>query len=149
MRHIKTLFLFAVSLFITGCNNSNKKIIIHTDNAPAAVGPYEQAVVINNMIYCSGQIGLDPTTNMLVEGGIEPQTHQVFANIKAVLEAASSCLDNVIKTTVFLTNLEDFSKVNEIYSTYFTEGSYPARSCVEVSELPKNALVEIEVVAYK
>lgn len=133
------------SMFLAGCNSDVK--VIHTDNAPQAIGPYSQATVVDGMVYCSGQIALDPTTNKLVEGDIAAQTHQVMKNLKAVLEAAGSSLEKVTKTTIFLVNLDYFSDVNNVYATYFGEGHYPARSCVEVSELPKGALVEIEAIA--
>lgn len=123
-----------------------KKEIVSTKNAPGAVGPYSQAVKCDNMVYTAGQIALDPVTGQMVEGGIKEQTHQVFANLKAVLEAAGTSLENVVKTTVFIVDMDKFGEVNEVYASYFT-GDFPARSCVEVSRLPKGALVEIEVVA--
>lgn len=122
------------------------KQIISTPNAPAAVGPYSQAVVANGLVYTAGQLGLVPATGDLVEGDVAAQTHQVIANLKAVLEAAGSDLTQVIKTTVFLQRMDDFAAMNKVYSEYFTE-PYPARSTVEVAKLPKNGLVEIEVVA--
>ncbi|HOO11760.1 MAG TPA: RidA family protein [Bacillota bacterium] len=122
------------------------KEIVSTKNAPGAVGPYSQAVKYGSMVYTAGQIALDPGTGQIVEGGIKEQTHQVFANLKAVLEAAGTSLENVIKTTVFIVDMDKFGEVNEVYANYFT-GDFPARSCVEVSRLPKGALVEIEVVA--
>ena len=118
---------------------------IHTDNAPKAVGPYSQAIAVNGFIYCAGQIGLDPETNELVEG-LEKQTHQIFANIKAVVEEAGSDLDHVVKTTIFLKDIADYGKVNELYGTYFLTHK-PARSAVAVAAIPKNALIEIEVIA--
>ncbi len=121
--------------------------IISTTNAPAAVGPYSQANLVGNMLYCSGQIPLDPATGDIVGNDIEAQTHQVFANIKAVLEAAGTDLSNVIKTTCFLQDISDFVKMNEVYASYFSDGVYPSRSAFEVAKLPKNALVEIEVIA--
>lgn len=122
------------------------KQIISTPNAPAAVGPYSQAVVANGLVYTAGQLGLVPATGQLIEGGVTEQTHQVIANLKALLEAAGSDLSQVIKTTVFLQRMDDFAAMNKVYSEYFTE-PYPARSTVEVAQLPKNGLVEIEVVA--
>jgi len=122
------------------------KEIVSTKNAPGAVGPYSQAVKYGSMVYTAGQIALDPGTGQIVEGGIKEQTHQVFANLKAVLEAAGTSLENVIKTTVFIVDMDKFGEVNEVYANYFT-CDFPARSCVEVSRLPKGALVEIEVVA--
>ncbi|MBQ0008810.1 MAG: RidA family protein [Firmicutes bacterium] len=102
---------------------------------------------IDKTVYCSGQIAIDPTTNTLIDEDISAQTHQVMKNIKEVLKAASSSLDKVVKATIFLTDMNNFAVVNEIYKSYFTENNYPARSAVEVSELPKGALVEIEVIA--
>lgn len=118
---------------------------VYTPNAPAAIGPYSQAIVVNNTVYTSGQIPIDPITGKMIEGGIEIQAEQVMNNLKAVLEEAGSCLENVIKTTCFLKNMNDFVAFNEIYGQYFTEK--PARSCVEVAYLPKGALVEVEVIA--
>jgi 2-iminobutanoate/2-iminopropanoate deaminase len=123
-----------------------KKEIVSTKNAPGAVGPYSQAVKCGNMVYTAGQIALDPVTGQMVDGGIKEQAHQVFANLKAVLEAAGTSLDNVVKTTVFITDMDKFGEVNEVYGSYFS-GDFPARSCVEVARLPKGALVEIEVIA--
>lgn len=123
------------------------KKTINAPKAPAAVGPYVHAVEANGLIFTSGQIGLIPETGELQEG-IEAQTHQVFKNLTAVLEAAGSDLDNAVKTSVFLDDINDFGKVNEIYAEYF-KGETPARSCVEVAKLPKGALVEIEVIAVK
>lgn len=121
------------------------KEIIHTEKAPAAVGPYIQAAKVNGIVYCSGQIGLVPQTGTLVEG-IEAQAHQVMKNMGAVLEAAGSDYSKVIKTTIFLADIKDFVVVNGIYESYFG-GNFPARSCVEVSNLPKGALVEVECIA--
>lgn len=118
---------------------------IHTNKAPEAIGPYEQGIVVNNMFYSSGQIPLT-ADGELVEGDIEEQTHQVFRNLQAVLEEANASLETVVKTTVFLKNMEDFPTMNEVYGQYFKEHK-PARSCVEVARLPKDVLVEIEVVA--
>lgn len=119
--------------------------IIHTKKAPEAIGPYSQGMVVNNLFYSSGQIPLTADGTMK-EGGIEEQTHQVFANIRAVLDQAGASLESVIKTTIFIKNMDDFAKINEVYGSYFTEHQ-PARSCVEVARLPKGALIEIEVVA--
>ncbi|GGE53995.1 reactive intermediate/imine deaminase [Pullulanibacillus camelliae] len=116
-----------------------------TQEAPEAIGPYSQGMIVNNMFYSSGQIPLTKE-GQLVEGGIEAQVHQVFANLQAVLESAGASLSTVVKTTVFIQDMEDFPVVNEIYGTYFKE-HLPARSCVEVAKLPKNARVEIEVIA--
>ena len=118
--------------------------IISTQNAPAAIGPYSQAIAVNGMLFASGQIPLDPKTGTLVEGGIEAQTERVMQNIKAVLEAAGTDFSRVVKTTCFLRDINDFAAFNEIYGAYFT--GKPARSCVQ-AVLPKNAAVEVEVVA--
>lgn len=120
--------------------------VIATKNAPAAVGPYSQAIDCGDTVYCSGQIPLDPQTGAVVEGGLEAQAHQMFHNVKAVLAEAGLGLENVVKTTVFMTDLGQFGALNAIYAEYFAE-PYPARSCVEVSALPKGVLVECEVIA--
>lgn len=120
--------------------------VIATKNAPAAVGPYSQAIDCGDTVYCSGQIPLDPQTGAVVGGGLEAQAHQMFRNVKAVLAEAGLSLQNVVKTTVFMTDLGQFGALNAIYAEYFAE-PYPARSCVEVSALPKGVLVECEVVA--
>ena len=120
---------------------------IETKNAPAAIGPYSQAIEVNGMIYTSGVIGVDPKTGIAGET-IEEQTTRVFENLKGLLEDAGSSLDQAIKTTVFIKNMDDFGKVNEIYASYFS-GAFPARSCVEVARLPKDLLIEVEVIALK
>ena len=120
--------------------------VIHTPNAPAAVGPYSQAIYCGDLVFCSGQIPLVPATGEVVEGGIEAQTRQIFANIQAVLAEAGLTLANVVKTTVFMTDLGQFGVFNGIYGEYFPENP-PARSCVEISKLPKGVSVEIEVIA--
>lgn len=120
--------------------------VIHTTNAPAAVGPYSQAIDCGDLVFCSGQIPLVPATGEVVEGGIEAQTRQIFANIQAVLAEAGLTLANVVKTTVFMTDLGQFGVFNGIYGEYFPENP-PARSCVEISKLPKGVSVEIEVIA--
>ena len=122
----------------------NKKIV-KTTKAPQAIGPYSQAVVLGDMVYASGQLGMDPET-MNLEESVAAQAHQALKNVKAILEEAGSGLENVVKTTVFLADINDFVEVNEIYAQYFTE-PYPARSAVEVANLPKFAKVEIEVIA--
>jgi len=122
------------------------KQIIHTDQAPAAVGPYSQAVTLGNLVFTAGQIPLIPAEKRLVDGGIQEQTRQALSNIQAVLEAAGTTLTNVVKTTVFLDSMDDFAKMNEVYAEFFTENP-PARSTVEVSRLPLGALVEIEAIA--
>lgn len=124
----------------------SNRTIIHTDAAPKAIGPYSQAIVANGLVFCSGQVPIDPDTGELVLGGIEEQTHRALRNLKAVLEAAGSGLDRVLKTTVFLQNMGDFAAMNAVYATYFPYDP-PARSTVEVAKLPRNALVEIECIA--
>ena len=121
------------------------KKIISTENAPAAIGPYSQAVDIGNLVFASGQIPLDPKTGTIPEG-IEAQAAAALTNAKSIVEAAGLTMDDVIKTTVFIKNMDDFAKINEIYATFFT-GDYPARSCVDVSRLPKDVLIEVEVIA--
>ena len=123
------------------------KTIISTNNAPAAIGPYSQAVEVNGMVYTSGQIPVNPATGEIPEG-IEAQAKQVMENVKNLLEAAGTGMANVVKTTVFIKNMDDFRKINEIYSGYF-EGDCPARSCVEVARLPKDVLMEMEAIAIK
>ncbi len=119
--------------------------IVHTQNAPAAIGPYSQAIKANGFVFTSGQIALDPATGTVVSGGIAEQTERVCKNLKAVLEAAGSSLEKAIKTTCFLSDMNDFAAFNEIYGKYFT--GKPARSCVAVRTLPKGVLAEVEVVA--
>lgn len=123
------------------------KEIISTTKAPAAIGPYSQAVKLGNMIYTSGMIPLVPETMQIVEGGVQEQAKQVLDNLKALLESAGSSLDKVVKTTVFIKDMNDFPKINEIYAAYFVS-QQPARSTVEVARLPKDVLVEIEAIAY-
>ena len=122
------------------------KEIIATDKAPAAIGPYSQAVKVGNLLFTSGMIPIDPATNTLVEGGIEVQAERALQNVKNLLEASGSSLDKVVKTVVFIKDMNDFAKVNEIYAKFFTE-NYPARSCVEVARLPKDVLIEMEAIA--
>ena len=119
--------------------------VIQTTNAPAAVGPYSQAIVSGGFVFTSGQLPLDPASGALVSGSIRAQTEQAIANLRAVLEAAGSDLGRVVKTTCYLTKLSDFAAFNEVYASYFPHA--PARSCVEVSALPRRAAVEIEAVA--
>jgi 2-iminobutanoate/2-iminopropanoate deaminase len=122
------------------------KEIIKTERAPNAIGPYSQAVRAGGFIFCSGQIPFDPETGQFVPGGIQEQTEQVLRNLMAVLEAAGSSLDRVVKTTVFLSNLNDFGAMNEVYARFFDEAC-PARSTVEASRLPRDARIEIDVIA--
>ncbi len=120
-------------------------IKIHTEKAPAAVGPYSQAVISKGMVYTSGQIAINPATNTVEAATIEEQTEQVMKNLSAVLQTAGSSLERAVKTTCFLADMNDFAAFNEIYAKYFT--GLPARSCVAVKTLPKNVLVEVEVIA--
>lgn len=122
------------------------KQAVSTNDAPAAIGPYSQAIRVGNLVYTSGQIPMDPTTGQIVEGDIKVQTRQVLTNVKAILEAAGTSLANVVKTTVFLKNMADFGAMNEVYAEFFAE-PFPARSAIEVAALPKDAPVEIETVA--
>src|SRR6056297_2997374 len=121
--------------------------IVSTDKAPAAIGPYSQATVHNNMVYCSGQIALDPDTNEIVKGGVKDQAGQVMENLGKVLEEAGSGFDKVLRCTIFLDNMDDFLIVNEVYGSYFPEKP-PARETVAVETLPKNVLVEVSCIAY-
>lgn len=124
------------------------KKVIATTKAPAAIGPYNQAIQVGNMLFASGQLGLDPATGNFPEGGVKEQTIQSFQNVKAILEEAGFSINDVVKTTVFLADMADFTAMNEIYASQF-EGDFPARSAVAVKTLPKNALVEVEVIAVK
>ena len=119
---------------------------ISTTKAPAAIGPYSQAIKVGNLVYTSGQIPIDPTTGNFVEGGIKEQTRQSLTNVKAILEEAGLTMSNVLKTTVFMADMNDCADMNAVYAEFFAE-PYPARSAVAVKTLPKGALVEIEVVA--
>ena len=121
------------------------KKIIATKNAPAAIGPYSQAVQAGNMLFASGQLGLDPATGQFSEGGVKEQTAQAFKTVKAIVTEAGLTMDTVVKTTVFLADMGDFAAFNEVYAEYITEK--PARSCVAVKTLPKNVLCEVEVIA--
>lgn len=119
---------------------------IHTDNAPKALGPYSQAIKVGKMVFCSGQIPIDPTTDAFVEGGIKEQTRQALTNAQNVLKEAGLSLANVVKTTVFLSDMNDFADMNSVYADFFSQ-PYPARSAVAVKTLPKGALVEVECIA--
>ncbi len=123
------------------------KTVISTNKAPAAIGPYSQAIRVraSEMMFLSGQIPVDPATGQLVEGDVVDQAHQVFRNINAVLDEAGTTTDAIVRTTVFVKSMDDFARVNEVYATYFKE-PYPARACVEVARLPKDVLVEIDAI---
>jgi endoribonuclease L-PSP, putative len=125
-----------------------EKLIVKTDKAPGAIGPYSQGMQVGDLVFTSGQIPLNPATGELVTGDIKKATIQSLENVKAILEEAGTSLDKVVKTTVFVKDLKDFAAVNEVYGSYFTVNQ-PARSCVEVSRLPMDSLVEIEVIAVK
>lgn len=125
------------------------KKIIFTENAPAPIGPYNQAVLVGNMLYTSGQIAINPTTNELVLENIETETKQVMENLKAVLEAAEMTFENVIKVSIFISDMNNFSKINTIYGAYFNEATAPARETVQVAGLPKKVNVEISAIAVK
>lgn len=124
------------------------KSVVITEKAPKAVGPYSQAVVTESLIFVSGQIPLDPKTGLIVEGDIKVQTKHAMENVIAILESADATIDNVIKVTVYLADIKDFTAFNEVYATYFTT-NMPARSCVGVASLPKGALLEIDVIAQR
>ncbi|MDO5154595.1 MAG: RidA family protein [Eubacteriales bacterium] len=125
-----------------------KKNQIKTDRAPQAIGPYSQAIEVNGMVYTSGVVPIDPETGVVVEGDIKVQATRVFDSMKALLEAAGASCESVVKTTVFIKDMNDFAALNEIYANYFT-GVFPARSCVEVARLPKDVLIEMEAIAIK
>ncbi|HZU23131.1 MAG TPA: RidA family protein [Terriglobales bacterium] len=122
------------------------KEIVSTRNAPQAIGPYSQAVKANGLVFTAGQIAIDPSTGNVIEGDVRQQTERVLKNVSAILQAAGSSLDNAVRTTVFLKNMSDFAAMNEVYGKFFT-AKQPARSTVEVAQLPKNVLVEIDVIA--
>ncbi len=122
------------------------KTIISTPKAPAAIGPYSQAVLVNGMLFTSGVIPIYPETNTLVEGDVTVQARQAIGNLKNLIEASGSSMDKVVKTTVFIKDMNDFGKINDIYKDFFTS-DFPARSCVEVARLPKDVLIEIEAIA--
>lgn len=122
--------------------------VISTDKAPAAIGPYSQAIEVNGMIYTSGMIPIDPSTGELVTGSVEAQAEQAISNLEALLAASGSSIEKAVKTVVFIGNMDDFGKINEVYAKHFKE-PYPARSCVQVARLPKDVAIEIEAVAVK
>ena len=119
---------------------------VHSDGAPAAIGPYSQAIRVGQLLFVSGQVALDPATGALVQGDVTTQTHSVMRNLKSILEAAGTSLDDVVRTTVFLADLNDFSAMNDVYATYFTSPA-PARSTIQVARLPKDARAEIDLIA--
>lgn len=139
------VFLLFVVALTANAQTSGKRAVESSD-APKAIGPYSQAIIANGFVYTAGQVGTNPKTGALVEGGIVEQTEQSLKNLAAVLKAAGSSLDNAVKTTVFLADMNDFAKMNEIYAKFFKK-PYPARSTVEVARLPRDAKIEIEVIA--
>ena len=128
--------------------NKIKKIIYDLQNAPSPIGPYSQAIKVENFLFVSGQIAINTKTNELIDSDIERQTEQTLENIKVILEGANSLLENIIKVTIYLKDINSFSLVNNVYKKYF-KANFPVRTCVEVSKLPKNAKIEIEVIAFK
>lgn len=142
----KILFMGAV--LFTACESESNRLIkvIATDQAPKAIGPYSQAILVDGTLYLAGQIALDPSSGKLVEGGIEVQTHRVMQNLNAVLDAAGYQFDDVVQTQVFLSNLNHYKAMNSVYATYFDERP-PARAVVEAARIPRDALVEIMMVA--
>ena len=134
-----------ITIFAAVKQNKRMKVI-STKKAPVAIGPYSQAIQVGNLVYTSGQIPIDPATGAFVEGGIKEQTRQSLSNVRAILEEAGLSMANVVKTTVFMADMNDFADMNAVYAEFFTE-PYPARSAVAVKTLPKGAVVEIEVVA--
>lgn len=134
-----------LNLFIIFERKKMKKVI-HTADAPAAIGPYSQAVAVNNLLYTSGQIALDPNSGELKDESLSQETHQVMTNMEAVLKAGSTSFEHVVKTTIFLKDMNDFNAVNEIYATYFKD-SFPARETVQVAKLPKDVRVGISMIA--
>jgi len=128
-------------------SNKIEKKLVNTDKAPAAIGPYSQAIIAAPFVFTSGQLPVDPKTNELVGGDVANQAKQVFENMKAVLAEAGTDFTRVVKATVFLKNMDDFAAVNKVYASYFVEGILPARSAVQVAKLPKDVAVEIEMIA--
>lgn len=145
----KRLLLFCSTVFLTGCAAQllDREVIATTD-APAAIGPYSQAIRVGNTLYLAGQIAIEPATGNLVTGGIEEQTHQVLTNIQAVLKAAGFTINDVVQSQVFLSDLNNYAAMNAVYAIYFQK-SPPARATVQVKRLPKDALIEIMVTAVK
>jgi len=146
------LVIFFIALTYNAFNNKNKtdmKRIINTSNAPKSIGPYNQAVISGDLMFISGQVAFDPNTDELVLDDIQTETKQVMENLKSILEEANLSFKNVVKTTIFLSDMDDFQQVNEVYGSYFSNDQAPARETVEVSRLPKDVNVEISMIAYK
>lgn len=146
------LISLLLAVLLAGCSDPEasppNRQVISTDAAPEAIGPYSQAIQMDRTIYCSGQVGIDPETGTLVEGGIEAETRQALQNLAAVLEAAGASLDDVVQTQVFLADLDDYAAMNEVYQTYFDEAP-PARAAVQAADLPAGARVEIMATAHR
>ena len=146
------LAIFLIAIAYNAFNNKNEtdmKRIINTSNAPKPIGPYNQAVISGDLIFISGQVAFDPNTDELVLDDIQKETKQVMENLKSILEEANLSFDNVVKTTIFLSDMNDFQQVNEVYGSYFSNDQAPARETVEVSRLPKDVNVEISMIASK
>ena len=144
-----TRLIAILSIFvIIGCESSSQKRVIATDKAPLAIGPYSQAIQVNNTLYLAGQIALDPATGQLIDGGIEIQTHRVMQNLEAVLHAAGFDFDDVVQTQVYLSDLNHYKPMNAVYAKYFSDAP-PTRAVVEAARIPRDALVEIMMVAQK
>ncbi len=146
------LAIFLIAIAYNAFNNKNEtdmKRIINTSNAPKPIGPYNQAVISGNLMFISGQVAFDPNTDELVLDDIQKETKQVMENLKSILEEANLSFDNVVKTTIFLSDMNDFQQVNEVYGSYFSNDQAPARETVEVSRLPKDVNVEISMIASK
>lgn len=147
MKISKVIFyLIAITVIFTWQINGQTRRAVESPDAPKAIGPYSQAIVVNGFIFAAGQVGTDPKTGTLVEGGIEEQTEQALRNIETVLKSAGSSLGDVVKTTVFLADLNEFARMNEVYAKWFKK-PFPARSTVQVARIPRDAKIEIEVVA--
>ena len=141
-------YLIIITSIFSNCKTSSMKNIIHTQNAPAPIGPYSQAVMSGNTLYISGAIALDPLSNNMVQTDIEAETRQVMKNLGEILKAAEMDYTNIVKTTIFVTDLANFAKINSVYGSYFKD-NFPARETVQVSALPKGANVEISAIAVK
>ena len=149
------MLLVLILIMKTGCESENNndeenitKTVISSQNAPAAIGPYSQAILVGNTLYCSGQIAINPSTNEMVQNDIQAEAHQVLKNLGAVLKAADMDYGNVVRATVFLKDMDDYGRVNEVYKEYFNQNP-PARAAVQVARLPKDAGVEISLIAVK
>jgi len=145
---VRPVILLTAALLIAGCNTSGDREVISTPDAPAAIGPYSQGIRVGNTLYLAGQIAIDPLTGKLVEGGIEAQTHRVLNNLSAVLKAGGFDYSHVVQVQAFVADLNDYKALNDVYATYFNE-SKPARAVVEAARIPRDALVEIMMVAVR